>query len=650
MKKLPLVYRTLRDIPLRQLIDRFSFEAKYKIISKLEAEKREQLLIKKLATPKLRADYLSELFIREKEVQDYSGEYSFEFLNKALSFKDKIIWNSADYSRLWQFHLHYFDYFYDELLEVYEYSLDSSEFINKANSIINDWIDNNAFYSFDGWHPYTTSLRLVNWVYSFIALPTLASQKAQDSLWKQLVYLSKNKETFAGGNHLLENLRALIIAGLYFDNDDSQKIVKDALKHLEKELKIQVLDDGGHYEYSSSYHLLMTKLLTEIIISLKSTNWQVPEILLTKLDKMLEYSQNIRLLDGSYPLWNDASFDSAPSLDTVLWFGSSLLGKPLKTNIKPQNNPILNKLLKSANSPAISLKEEAKPKLTKLESSGYYFLKSADIELSFDAAPPCPKELPGHAHADCLGFNIYKNGQPLIIETGPSQYGSGPIRSYERSTAAHNTVVFDNQNQSEVWGGFRVGRKAQPKFVDSGQTDDIAWLSASHNGYDLVKAHHYRWIGQTDKAIIVLDQLSAENSSQFCSHLHLAPNLEPSFIASQSAAQNNDTTKTEAILAKTIMLSPNDLKIKVFSNIQDLDVQLKDSKESKSYYSPEMGKKYPRAKLELSGQIANPKIICMIFYFAEPEAHFELEKQQVSLQIFEKSLKWEITDKGLRIN
>jgi len=233
-----------------------------------------------------------------------------------------------------------------------------------------------------------------------------------------------------------------------------------------------------------------------------------------------------------------------------------------------------------------------------------------------------------------LSFNIYKNGQPLIIETATSQYGSGETRSYERSTAAHNTVLFNNQNQSEVWGGFRVGRKAQPRFMDSGQANNITWLSASHDGYKLIAANHYRWIGVFDKTIIILDQLSAKKETTFSSFVHFAP---------------SETAEFGNLASQALKLSPSGMTVQILSDIDNLDIQIKDSKSSKSYYSPQMGQKYPRPKLELSGNIEATKIICMIFHFNAAEAQFEVKNKQVSLQISDKSLEWIISDKGLRL-
>src|SRR5690625_6877658 len=45
--------------------------------------------------------------------------------------------------------------------------------------------------------------------------------------------------------------------------------------------------------------------------------------------------------------------------------------------------------------------------------------------------------------------------------SGVYQYQPGEMRRYVRSTAAHNTVAVAGAEQSEVWGEFRVGRRAQ---------------------------------------------------------------------------------------------------------------------------------------------------------------------------------------------
>ncbi len=60
-----------------------------------------------------------------------------------------------------------------------------------------------------------------------------------------------------------------------------------------------------------------------------------------------------------------------------------------------------------------------------------------------------------HAHADTFSFELYINGRPVIVDTGNFTYEVNNSRFYERSTAAHNTVVISGQNSSQVWAGHR---------------------------------------------------------------------------------------------------------------------------------------------------------------------------------------------------
>ena len=78
-----------------------------------------------------------------------------------------------------------------------------------------------------------------------------------------------------------------------------------------------------------------------------------------------------------------------------------------------------------------------------------------------DVGPPCPPSLPAHAHADTFGCLVHVDKVPLLVDTGTSTYEPGPVRRYERSTAAHSTVQVDGADSTEVWGVFRAGRRAR---------------------------------------------------------------------------------------------------------------------------------------------------------------------------------------------
>ena len=118
-----------------------------------------------------------------------------------------------------------------------------------------------------------------------------------------------------------------------------------------------------------------------------------------------------------------------------------------------------------------------------LEDSGYIRFERQNMIAFLDVAQVGPDYLPAHAHADTLSFEMSLFGQRVFVNSGTSCYGQGEERRQERSTSAHNTVEINGENSSEVWGGFRVGRRAYPTKPEIRENGDRTVISASHDGY-----------------------------------------------------------------------------------------------------------------------------------------------------------------------
>jgi len=136
-------------------------------------------------------------------------------------------------------------------------------------------------------------------------------------------------------------------------------------------------------------------------------------------------------------------------------------------------------------------------------------------------APLGPDYLLGHAHADTLSFELSVDGTRVIANGGTSRYGSGPRRAYERSTAAHNAVEVAGRDSSEVWDGFRVGRRAKP--YDLAVRD---WaIRCSHDGYCFLPGrpvHTRRW--EFGEASLTVDDTVAP-ATEARARFFLAPGL-----------------------------------------------------------------------------------------------------------------------------
>ena len=113
----------------------------------------------------------------------------------------------------------------------------------------------------------------------------------------------------------------------------------------------------------------------------------------------------------------------------------------------------------------------------------YLRVADRDMVALLDVGEVGPDYLPGHAHADTLSFEMSVFGQRVVVNSGTSCYGLGAERSRQRGTSAHSTVEVNGMDSSEVWGGFRVGRRARPFDVVVEETGRGVEVACSHDGY-----------------------------------------------------------------------------------------------------------------------------------------------------------------------
>jgi uncharacterized heparinase superfamily protein len=161
-----------------------------------------------------------------------------------------------------------------------------------------------------------------------------------------------------------------------------------------------------------------------------------------------------------------------------------------------------------------------------LEPSGYVRARLGPACLLCDCAPVGPDHQPGHAHADTLSFELSLAGRRLFVNSGTSHYGSDMERQRQRGTAAHNTVVVDEQDSSEVWAVFRVARRARAQLQTVQATPHEALIAGSHDGYGRLpgRNQHSRQWRLDERSLTIADQLSGAFDSA-AAHFHLHPEV-----------------------------------------------------------------------------------------------------------------------------
>jgi hypothetical protein len=291
------------------------------------------------------------------------------------------------------------------------------------------------------------------------------------------------------------------------------------------------LPDGGHFERSPAYHLVVLQDCLEIGLSLRRQKGAAPPWLDDALRRMLDYLVMILPPGGQVPLLKDTAWDAAPAPLDLLSASAIYLNDPrYKRTDEPGLYPFL--LFGAAGLenfrgwPLNRLPQSS----SALAESGHYVMRddAGGEYLILDAGKPCPDYLPAHAQADLLTYELLIDGQRVVVDSGVYEYASGAWRDYFRSTRAHNTVEVAGLDQSEMWSSFRVGQRARPGRVFWQETGDLIMFQGEHDGYCRLPVpvkHRRTVVWGKHRFWLVVDELEGRGETASASFVHLHPNL-----------------------------------------------------------------------------------------------------------------------------
>jgi uncharacterized heparinase superfamily protein len=418
------------------------------------------------------------------------GPNTFRLLNVEHSL-ETTGWDGGDIDLLWRFNQHYFD------------DLNAEGAADRARwhiPLMQRWVRENPPGVGTGWRPYPNSLRIVNWVKWALAGGGLPADCVQ-SLATQARWQRQRIEYHYLGNHLLANAKALVFAGCFFGGNEADEWRRTGLRIYAQQLPEQILPDGGHYELSPMYQSLMLEDLLDLVnlmASVPALASEFPAAIRASVNPMRRWLAAMCHPDGEISFFNDAAFGVAPT-------PSELSGYAARLGFTEDVSPA--------------------PGLTHLRDSGFVRMQRGPAIVIADVGEVCAPVCPAHAHADTLSFEMSVHGQRVLVNSGVSQYGDGAARDRQRGTAAHNTVVIDGRNSSDVWSSFRVATRAHVIDVSANESDGSLEVHGAHSGYRRLPGAptHRRLWRLTDSSLTVQDNglPTARAEARF----HLAPGV-----------------------------------------------------------------------------------------------------------------------------
>jgi hypothetical protein len=479
-------------------------------------------------------------------------DHQFSFLNHT-EILAAIDWRKSYVSHLWTYHLHYFDYARD-LARAFRETKDS-RYVAAFESLVSSWIEQTAQKRGDGWEPYPVSVRVINWIQSLLVLDDALSERCRShltrSLQEQLSFLESNLEWHLLANHLQKNLCALFLGGLIFRGSRAERWRANGAQLLWKQVAELILPDGGHAERSPMYHAIAIRDLVEAVHYARAAGEQVPAEAVSRVAKLASSFGVFTRDDSNIHLFNDSANGIAPSPSSLSALTSTVLNQPIMPPIERWELP----------------------------ATGFYGFRdlSSRGRLIIDCGNPGPSYQPGHAHCGLLSYELDLADTPVIVDSGLHGYDNDPYREYVRSTRAHNTVSIGGKDQSEMWGTFRVARRAKVVEAHSAMEDGGFVFRGAYRPYHDRQAVHHRTLRRTGNGISIDDVVSEASGVVLESFLHFHPDFSVREEGKRFMASNG-----------TLALSIEPV------GVDSVSVQRGERDPVQAWYCPEFGKAIPQ--------------------------------------------------------
>lgn len=368
--------------------------------------------------------------------------------------------------------------------------------LDELKNLFNHWNDHNLFLHGVEWtSAMELAIRVNSWVYTYAFLKKAFEKyqkKDQELLCRinqgvlvMTNYIIHHRARFSSANnHLIVEMYAVGLVGIICSYNPWEKL---AIKILTEELPRQNYCDGVNKEMSLHYQSFIMEAYGLLLLLMEKNHIDRPVVWSKYLVPMSEFLADSCGSFGETVVFGDN--DEGKLLDLlgqpmnhyryVLDLMSCLLEKRYSNLEQCHENLfwiIPDKVIHTSRK-----KEHYYPKLICCyKEGGYTFLRSKDkrILIGMDHAELGYGPIAAHGHADALSFQMFMDGIPIFVDPGTYNYHVTPgDRDRFRSSACHNTLTVNGENQAEMLGPFLWGKRPATKLTEIKDEDDKITLS-----------------------------------------------------------------------------------------------------------------------------------------------------------------------------
>lgn len=399
--------------------------------------------------------------------------------------------------------------------------------------------------------PLELAIRLINWVW---AVDLIAESGAMTPEFRKRlisnVYLHlweitrKYSQGSSANNHRIGEAAGVFIATHYFPQlDEGGNWNRESWSVLAEEIHTQTYPDGANREQAFGYHLFVLQFFLFAGIMARRAGHDFPEAYWQQIGKMMEFVGAVSAGGSEPPLYGDCDdgyvldLGNTPSdVASLLSAGAVIFGR---SDFKSWGRTYSELAFWLFGAPgrtqweAIVPNQEMSLGSRAFPDAGLYLLqyesleKSRSISVLFDCGELGFGAIAAHGHADALSFTLRAFGRDVFVDPGTYDYFRFPqFRNYFRSTRAHNTVMIDNTDQSEMLGLFLWGTRANARCLTWEPGANGGRITGEHDGYSRLAdpvVHRRTLELNGENGILTLqDNIQAQGQHEVTICFHLA--------------------------------------------------------------------------------------------------------------------------------
>jgi uncharacterized heparinase superfamily protein len=376
-----------------------------------------------------------------------------------------------------------------------------------ARAVIQSWLEDAV-----AWHPIVwRSDVLASRIFAWIThLDELAGRELDRplrramlaSLAAQLRHLARMAAWETAGPARLRSVKGLLAGLVAFGG--AERRIGQALRLLEREMRQQILPDGGHRSRNPSMQLEVLRDLIDIRGTLRTGRIRPPVVLTNAIEAMAPMLRLFRHGDRRLALFNDSIEEDGVLLDLVLTRSEAKGSAPAQA-----------------------------------PDAGFQRLHAGQTLLILDAGKPPPEDFDQAAHAGMLSFELSQARERIIVNCGGYRGPNPAWRRMARASAAHSVLVVGDTNAVEIQADGSLGRAPDMVHCERAEEEGHQWVMATHDGYRPRFGLTYSrelYLAPDGNDLRGEDKLTGNAGIDFAVRFHLHPAVEASLSPDAGAA------------------------------------------------------------------------------------------------------------------